>query len=321
MAGAFAPPEKRPFVTGPLKTDSPDSDRIFLTDLLSFFRHPCRFFVRDVLDIRLEEEEKIIPDTELFSLAGLDRYTAEQLLLELKLEKIPDQDIYEIMSAAGKLPLGAVGRKYYDSLRREGELFVKHLEDHAPARAAEIVAIDLPLGGGRLAGSLRLWSPHGLFLYRYADLKGKDLLPAWIQHLVLEASFPERTWENHLSGRNSWYQWSPAGESTALLAELAELFQAGKTRPLKIFPQTSFAFALALQKGKPQEKALQKARQIWERERENDPALKLCFPQNASPLDDDFMALAAEVFTPLLWSLRSLASDGITEENDDESEP
>ncbi|MDR2861367.1 MAG: exodeoxyribonuclease V subunit gamma, partial [Syntrophobacterales bacterium] len=217
MASTPEPPEKRPFVTTPLKTDSPSSDPVFLTDILSFFRHPCRFFVRNSLDIRLEEKENTIPDTELFSLTGLDRYLAGQSLLEMKLDRIPDQDIYQIMTAAGKLPLGEAGRKHYELLRQEGELFVKRLEDHAPQRAGEMAAIDLPLGGRRLVGSLPLWSPHGLFSYRYVDLKGKDFLPAWVQHLVLQTSFPEKAWGNYLVGRDAWYHWSPAEESATLL--------------------------------------------------------------------------------------------------------
>jgi exodeoxyribonuclease V gamma subunit len=104
LAKPISPPERRPFITAPLQTDSPDENNISLADLLAFFRHPCRFFVGNILDIRLEEKKKTIPDTELFSLTGLNRYIAEQSFLELKLDKIPDEDIYQILTADGKLP-------------------------------------------------------------------------------------------------------------------------------------------------------------------------------------------------------------------------
>jgi len=323
LAKTTSSPEKRPFITVPLKTDFPEGDNIPLTDILSFFRHPCRFFVRNILHIHLEEKGKIIPDTELFSLTGLDRYIAEQSLLELKLNSIPDHDIYQILTAEGKLPLGAVGRKYYESLSYEVNLFVKRLEEHVPRRTNEVVTIDLPWGHRRLVGPLQLWSPQGFFLYRYANLKGKDYLPAWIQHLILQASFPEKTWENHSAGRDTWYYWSPPDESAGLLAKLLELFQKGITHPLKIFPQASLIFAQALYEGKSQEKALQKARKAWEREEENDPALKLCFEQDSSPLDDDFTALATEVFIPLLHHLSpcSFTNGSTNKENHDEPAP
>ena len=319
LAKTVSPPERRPFITTPLKTDFP-GDNIALADILSFFRHPCRFFVHDVLNIHLEEERKVIPDTEIFSLAGLDQYVAEQELLELKLNKVSDRDICQILTAEGKLPLGAVGQHYYESLRQEADIFVQRLTDHVPRRTGEMVAIDLPCGHRRLVGSVRLWSPQGLFSYRYADLKGKDYLPAWIQHLVLQASFPERIWENHLAGQDAWYRWSATTGSAGLLVKLLDLFQEGLTRPLKIFPQTSLAFAQALHEGKPQEKALQKARKIWEREEENDPALKLCFREDTFPLDNDFTATAAEVFMPLLHHLSpcSCGSDKQDRENHDE---
>jgi exodeoxyribonuclease V gamma subunit len=182
-----------------------------------------------------------------------------------------------------------------------------------------MTGIDLPCGHSHLTGQLHLWSPKGLFLYRYADLKGKDYLPAWIQHLTLQASFPERTWENHLVGRDAWYHWSPNRESAGLLTRLLELFQKGKTLPLKIFPQTSLVFAQALYEGKAQEKALQRAIKTWEREEENDPALRLCFDQDAFPLDDDFITLTTEVFMPLLRHLSpySFTPDGTDKENHD----
>ena len=297
-----APP--RPFLVTPLPAEKAASRQVAVSDLIRFFRQPARFFVTNVLGIDLRDEEEKIDDMEIFTLSLLTRYEVEQSMLESKMSGAGTDNEYRILLSQGKLPQGAAGQVQYDTLSPEIGRFVSRITGHAPAENRNQVPVDLILGDNRLTGQLDLWSPSGIFLYRYAELKGKDHLHAWLQHLILHLIDPKRNWQNQLAGRKEWWRLVRPEHAEDILGALLGLFHEGLSRPLNFFPQASLQYARALKAGKSRHAALVSARGAWQttdfyRGEGADPSLRLCFGK-IDPLDEAFCALSEAVYTPLL---------------------
>jgi exodeoxyribonuclease V gamma subunit len=294
----------RPFLSDAVPLTRENSENVIVSDLLGFFRHPARFFVTKTLGIRLPEEEDKLDDTELFTLTGLTRYEVEQSLLAGKMEDDCLEDEYRILLSSGKLPLGTIGQMQHDVLSLEISRFATRVARLVPDENKQPLPIDLPLGDYRLTGQIDLWSPAGIFACRYAELKGKDYLNVWFQHLILHVARPELAWENYLAGRKEWLRFTKPDQAADLLICLLDLFRDGLTRPLKFFPQTSLQYVKALNSGKSRQAALASARSAWQvtdffRGEERDPYFRLCFGKS-DPLDEEFCTLAESVYKPLL---------------------
>ena len=302
LTGYPCPP--RAFVISPLPEESRLSPNVATTDLLRFFRHPARFFVEQCLGIQLRYEEERLNDVETFKLSGLSRYDIAQTMLDNRLNAaIPDQE-YDLLTEAGKLPLGAAGQYEYQTLAAEINHYAGQIDRLSPEANRKEFNIDLTLCDIRLTGRITLPSPRGFFAYRYADLKGKDYLNAWLMHLCLSSSFPEHLWFNCLAGRTDWVLFQAPRDGKTILMHLLNVYRDGLKKPLPFFPQTSLQYASALASGKSPAEALAAARKVWQamdfiRREEDDPYYRLCFGKT-DPLDATFRSLSEAVYMPLL---------------------
>ena len=286
------------------------SETVSVSDLIRFFRHPARFFATKTLGIRPDEEEEKQNDTELFSLEGLTKYEVEQTLLDDRLAAAGLENEYRVLLHSGKLPLGKVGINEYEKVLPDIERFASRVARHVQPDRKQML-IDLIINDYHLTGQIDLWSPAGFFTYRYAELKGKDYLQAWLQHLLIFVADPDVDWVNDLAGRKEWFRFAKPDPAASLLVRLLELYREGQTKPLKFFPQTSLQYAKALHVGKPHAIALHAARMTWQvtdffRGEAGDPCFSLCFG-NIDPLDEEFCTLAKAVYNPLLSHLSPLS--------------
>ncbi|MCU0581532.1 MAG: hypothetical protein MUF26_03635 [Syntrophales bacterium] len=241
---------------------------------------------------------------ETFKLSGLSRYDIAQTMLDNRLNAaIPDQE-YDMLTEAGKLPLGAAGQYEYQTLAAEINHYAGQIDRLSPEANRKEFNIDLTLCDIRLTGRITLPSPRGFFAYRYADLKGKDYLNAWLMHLCLSSSFPEHPWFNCLAGRTDWVLFQAPRDGKTILMHLLNVYRDGLKKPLPFFPQTSLQYASALASGKSPAEALAAARKVWQatdfiRREEDDPYYRLCFGKT-DPLDATFRSLSEAVYMPLL---------------------
>lgn len=308
-----AHPEPPPaFVGSPLPLDNNLFPNVATKDLLRFFRHPARFFIEQSLGIQLRAEEENPDDAEAFILSGLSRYGVAQTMLENRLNATVSDQEYRILTESGALPLGTVGQCDYQTLAAGIDHFSGQISPLLPEAKQVEFNVDLTLLDIRMTGRIMLPSPQGFFSYRYADLKGKDYLNAWLLHLVLSVIAPERPWQNILAGRRDWVLFQTPREPQTILMNLLNVYRDGLTRPLPFFPQTSLQYAVAISSGKTPTEALSVARKTWHatdfsRGEEDDPYYRLGFGKG-DPLNETFCALAEAVYTPLLMH-RSVFAD------------
>ena len=138
-------------------------------------------------------------------------------------------------------------------------------------------AFELAIGDFTVSGSFSHLTPEGLLFYRPAAIKAKDLLRAWVEHLLWNAIVPKgrrdtpdigtrlpltpslspSEGERFAAGRvrgplrtvivgtESIWKLAPVSDPLLVLEGLLERYWSGLSEPLRFFPESSFAFAAA----------------------------------------------------------------------------
>ena len=292
------------FIAAPLPDPGEDWKILQISDLVRFFRNPCRFLLERRLAATLREDADILIDREMFDIRGLDKYDLEQRLVNRALAGQNIEGLFPLFSASGRLPLGNVGIGRYEGMLREAEDFAARVRPCLTAGALDPVDVQLELAGFQLNGRVENRYPEGLFHFRYADLRARDYLRLWIHYLILLSGGHDSI-RGTVIGRDRAWSCPPVENAPCVLEQLLTLYWSGLSIPLKFFPESSMKFAeQLLQKGKRAPEALRAARRVWAeseygRGESEDDYYRRCF-DGQDPLDEEFQRLAVRVYEPLL---------------------
>ena len=282
--------------------------------LAEFFCNPARWLVTRRLGLRFEEQDEALEEVEPFEVAGLDGYAIRQDLVSMGLKGTSPKDALQLMKASGRLPLGETGAAHFRGLQAEVQTFLEQLRPHFGEGYIDPIAVDHTLGEFRLVGEIKRLTAKGSLHFRCAGIKPKDLLRFWVQHLVLNAAFPNGQYSSAvLVGSDKVFKAPPLVRAPEFLAGLLDLYWKGLTRPLRFFPQTALAYADAVLKqeaGRSKQEPIEVARLSWEGSSFRktpgeceDAYFDLCF-RGVDPLDEEFEQTARAVFEPLLTELK-----------------
>jgi exodeoxyribonuclease V gamma subunit len=310
----LTPERKSPpdLVRKPLAAPEAAWRQLTLRTLTEFLCNPAKFLAVTRLGLRLPSEAATMEEREAFELAGLDRYQLEQELLAAKLSGGNLSSSRDLVRASGRLPAGIAGEAHFAQLSRGVEIFHKRLREFKPESLQEPTAFALAIGDFNLNGSFSHLTPGGQLFYRPATIKAKDLLRAWVEHLLWNAtSSVGKARHTVIVGTESIWTLAPISDPRPVLEGLLDRYWSGLSEPLKFFPESAFAFAVADSKsasgtkGRATRTPLDLALEKWNGsdfgpsgERE-DEYFALFF-RNSDALDSNFEAHARAVFHPLL---------------------
>ena len=279
-----------------------------------FFYNPAEFLTRQRLHVNFGVDESGTPEErEPFELDALQAYSIKNELADIFLGNRETGSFFDVLRASGRIPHGLIGKAGFAGYQDEVRQFVSSVKPHINGERVDPPAIRLQLGNDAettLYGSLSDIFPGGQLFYRCATIKVKDLLRAWIHHLVLNAhSDFKKGRPTTLIGTDKAMTFTKMGRSKAdsVLGKLANLYLDGLQSPLCFFPQTSYAYARAIAvEEQPVDRALNAARRIWypghySGEGE-DIYIRKSFG-NDLPESRAFQATALEVFGPLFAAL------------------
>ncbi len=296
-----------PFIAPPLNPPEASWRQITAQQLVRFFQNPSRYLLQQRLDIYPEQQNAPLEEQEPLEFIGLDKYQLDTHLLEKALNNEELINYYPVVKASGQLPPDPIGRIHYDKLCGDIENFAEQLRPLLTEQLAPL-EVTLNLGNTRLSANFSRIYTQGLLFYRPAKLKSKDLLNAWIYHLLLQDSPPAKNRQTyprttHLLGTDQHVQFAPVNHSRLLLGALIKLYLQGLSAPLTFFPDTSLAYAEKLFHQKDPEAALKAAESAWlggwYAGESDDAHYRLCFRQGLT-LDKSFQSTAKTVFMPLL---------------------
>ncbi len=311
-----------PFFTDELPAS--EISEIEFPSMLRFFFNPCQYIVNKQLGIYLTKDEKILDDREPFSLDALEQYQLSDSILEQMILGADHPETLARTRAAGILPHWRIGEAVFDGMHDRANEFYRNLKPHIQQEKYSPIPFYFQIENRWIKwikGKIDSVYPDYAFFYRYGMIRPKDLLAAWLNHLILNHAspdhYPKQTVIAGLSGVSTkdavWSEihFAPVDNAGELLAGLVDYYLTGLWKPLKFFPRTSYRFAdLVLNKNALPEEALEKAGTVFmgndfSAGEMNDPYCRFCF-KNASPLDEEFMKIAVDIFQPMMASEKQI---------------
>jgi len=159
---------------------------IELDDLLDWAAHPSRHLLRR-MGVELARQQDQLLDEEHFDADGLTQYQLAHDGADAAAERgVAFDALLRQWTYAGLLPVGAVGRAVAENLQHSLTPFVQSAAKagHFDARQT----IDIVVDRFRIAGVVDRLGDGERFDARFSALKGRNLLPAWLRHLLLNAA-------------------------------------------------------------------------------------------------------------------------------------
>jgi exodeoxyribonuclease V gamma subunit len=254
------PAHTAPWWSGNLPQD--DTNTVNTADLLSFFAHPQKWFVRNRLAIRLDTDKDLPEENELFSVGGLEGYQVNQDIIQTFLETgagatagqgrssaagardgagatAEPGPILARLRAQGRWMLGAPGQLAFDRLIPELHDFASTIQAQNLGLKLPDLPIDLTAAGWRLTGQLTGIHENGILLARYTECKGKDLLKAWIHHLLANTLTPTTTM---LLSRDRTLSFAPPADPFRELIRLLAVFRQGAVSPSPLHVESAWSY-------------------------------------------------------------------------------
>ncbi len=220
---------------------------VTVQELLAFFRDPQTWFVRQVLGISFGYKEASVEESEAFELGKLEGYGVDQDLVGAGLGAIPTGQMLQQMQVAARWPLGTPGALGLKEKEDELRPFVGALKELLQQGREADRFIQESFEGCHLSGKLGSLYGDTLVLYRYATLKGKDLIGAWLHHCLSAVCLGEER-ETILLGRDLEVLFPAGSCSREDLEELMALFLEGQEAPSLLRVESAYAYAMQAKK-------------------------------------------------------------------------
>jgi len=311
-----------------VKLPEPDESRrcVDLSELGAFYANPTKFFLRDRLGVRLELDDLSLEDDEPFELDNLEHYQLRADIWDQMTAGIEPKRGAALLHGSGRLPQEGLGRIVQQQAREEVEPLEGVLDPYRSALHAEPRAVDFELDGFRVVGAIEHVDPASaqscateedgaesarMVWWRVASLRARDRIAirlrqlAWVAagHGPLEAV---AVWRERDSWRTATFP--PPDDAHEELGHWLRARWQGLAAPLRVFPETSMAFAKAIARATDNddgalEVAREKSRAAWFGDRYRrgerlDPYLALVHDAG-DPLTEEFEELAARLLAPL----------------------
>ena len=216
-----------------------DSEVIEIGDLLNFFRQPQRFFVQRRLSLRLGGIEAETEEREPFSINGLNAYQINHDWISAELSQ--KEWSLPRLQAQGRWLSGVCGDIEYEEQRKSIEDFSALIMEKNTGDSCEDLAIDIEIEGYRLVGKLANLYQNGSLFFRYANIKGKDFIPAWLHHLIINRVQQQKTW---LIGTDENLLFEPEYCQPGDLKKWIEIYREGQKHPAAFFVEPALAYTV-----------------------------------------------------------------------------
>lgn len=304
---------ERNFCVTPLPEIQGELKELNLSDLIYFFRNPSKHFLTRRLQIdpgiRVQAE---IAEAEKFNLDALDRYNVGEMLLEKKIESHFKSRPELFTNTCRRLECSGVLAPV-----KTGELQLKAIIETVSDQSSSIIA---NAAGEKIMVEEIFEFEHGItlrvrldnlfinngkitqILYRYTDMKDKDMVMLTISHLAanLLDRGPVRT---VFVAKSKSKELLPvtAEEAKLQLQKLLNYYLTGMSKPLPFFISCSTVFCKALADEKTEEEALFAASIDWENNFDaaakgdgSDEYIQFCFGPEF-PGGDEFVKVSKAV--------------------------
>ncbi len=300
-AGRVSGRSRREFTGKPLPLDGASVLQLDLQQLRRFLANPAAAFLEQRLRVKPFNPAEEPDESEPFALDALSRYTLSQELVSQLLKGAGYDDSLSAARSRGILPPLSAGKAAFDAVWERSRLFAAALE---PQLGFPLDPLTITFAGDRvqLHAVLENCRSGTHLRWRCAGMKGKDRLALWLDHLLLNIAKAEGyPLQSMLIANDMTLELPQIDHAADILSDLLDLYCEGMTRPLRFFPETSWAF---LKEGQ------QKAERSWRGDQRmgfpgecDNQAVALCFG-GENPWGEEFNALAERIYGPLIAAIK-----------------
>lgn len=170
--------------TNPVETE--ENKTIRFKDFISFFKDPVKFYYNKVLHIYYEEQTYTLPESEIFELDHLGKWSLKKSWLYEKEESLEDFTTVQIQ--LGNLPLKNSGRLEMQLLADEMEHRKKEFFKLTENAFESVMHISLNIGGFKIEGAIENVFGSKVLFPCLSKREGKHLFVTYLGALVLAAS-------------------------------------------------------------------------------------------------------------------------------------
>ncbi|MDD3816429.1 MAG: hypothetical protein PHZ02_17500, partial [Desulfocapsaceae bacterium] len=128
----------------------------------------------------------------------------------------------------------------FDRTIPELSAFAARIQAKDMGRRRPDLPSDLQVGEYRLVGQLAEIHENGTLLARYTECKGKDLLKAWIHHLLVAATATSIS--THLLTKDLDLRFPPCTDPLSHLGELMAIYRQGYSSPSPLLVEPGWTF-------------------------------------------------------------------------------
>lgn len=263
---------QRPPCPAPLPAPEPEWLTLSPEQLIDFLCAPARYLLRARLQLRLDEADGELAETEPFLLEDFADRRLRSELLRLRQRGLQPAEARRVLAGSGMLPHGAVGRLLYAREAAAVERVLERLGSGASAETLAPLPVDCTLAGVRLSGWLREVGADGLTVAEPNPPGWRERLRLWVRHLLLCRAVADGLSvaddqpvpaQSRCIGPDTGFAFGPVPDPDAVLGELLTLYRNGLQSPSPFIPPVAWAWWQADPDEKP-DAAWMKAMQKWE---------------------------------------------------------
>lgn len=233
----------------PLITQSAGSQKldtaITMDELIQFFNNPARYFITKVLGIYLRDNVIELDSNELLSVAGgLDKYLLYNEIIAWRIANKDIQQFMRIKKKEGVIPDGILGDVIVKNADTDVAGFIENVKKYCDGDKHTYELASTVNGGITVTGTPTLYGNKQVF-YRYATIKAKDRLKAFLWHIFVCATleFGITTYVLTKDGTQPLaYKSIPDEKAKTYLEQYLHLFKVGNKRIIPFFPETSYKY-------------------------------------------------------------------------------
>lgn len=242
--------EPSPFIGESLPPPPDNSPVIALSELLTFFRNPTRYFLERRLKVRFQEQLVTLHEHDATGLDPLAAYQVGAPLLEQLRRGIPVERSLALADAQGALPAGQLGRYEFHQLEYTALKLSQHAQTLIRDEVPSNITVRCELGERYVEGVVPDVYDGRRVHIQFARVTGRVILRSWLEHLMLASTLDAFrhsacTWVvgRADSGDESVVlKFTPVPEPEPLLATLVDIFQAGCRTALPLFPDLAYKY-------------------------------------------------------------------------------
>lgn len=244
---------------------------IEVSELLAFYQHPQKYFLQQKMALRFDQLNADAEEREVFTVDGLDAYGINQQWLEARLKGEPFP--LAKLCAQGQWLAAVPGQLQYEKQQNLIDAFVARIQEKQLGSRQEDLVLDISVGNYRVIGKLTAQYEYGSLFYRYAALKGKDVMTALLHHLLFNQLKPQAT---HLISSDRDILWQPEHASLSSLLSWLDIYQQGQQRPDAFFTEAAFAYVIQSCSSRAKVAPVDKALEVLQKslEKPYEPALR-----------------------------------------------